>query len=61
METTATTAETYRKHAENGTLDRMAGQAIQTKAQYKEANQGLSYTDFEDCYRAYRAGFRGTK
>lgn len=61
METIAKQAADYRKHAENGTLDRLAGQAIQTKAQYKEANQDLSYIDFEDCYRAYRAGFRGTK
>lgn len=61
METTAITADSYRKQAENGTLDRMAGQAIQTKAQFKEANQTLGFTDMEDLYRAYCAGYRGHK
>lgn len=54
----ATVAKTLRGHCDNGKLDRMAGSAIQTKAQYKEANPGLSVEDFEDIYRAYRAGYR---
>lgn len=62
METTATvTVDTLRAQAENGTLDRMAGQAIQTKAQFKEANQSLTYSEMEDLYRAYCAGYRGHK
>lgn len=63
METTATavTVEAMRAQAETGKLDRMAGQAIQTKSQFKEAHQSLTYSEFEDLYRAYCAGYRGNK
>lgn len=56
-----TIAQVMTKHSQIGQLDRMAGQAIQTKEQYKEANSGLAGEDFEDMYRAYRAGYRGAK
>jgi hypothetical protein len=46
-----------RQHAENGTLDRMAGSAIQTKDQYREANPTFTGEDAADIYRAYRAGY----
>jgi hypothetical protein len=51
------TAQDLRKHADNGSLDRMAGSAIQTREQYKEANPGLTFEDDSDIYRAYRAGY----
>lgn len=48
---------TLRAHAENGALDRIAGSAIQTKDQYREANPTFTGEDAADIYRAYRAGY----
>jgi hypothetical protein len=63
METTpaAVTIESLQAQCDNGKLDRMAGQAIQTKSQFKELHQTLTYSEFEDLYRAYCAGYRGHK
>jgi hypothetical protein len=64
METTPATAvtiEALRAQCETGKLDRMAGQAIQTKSQFKELHQALTYSEFEDLYRAYCAGYRGNR
>ena len=33
-------------------------EAIQTKSQFKELHQALTYSEFEDLYRAYCAGYR---
>lgn len=56
---TTFTADTLRAHAENGTLDRLAGSAIQTKDQYAEAHATFTGEDAADVYRAYRAGYVG--
>ena len=53
----AVTADAYRAQFDNGVLDRMAGSAIQTRAQYAEANPGISAEDFDDFYRLYRNGY----
>ena len=52
-----TMAQAYRTHRGNGILARLAGEAIKTKAEYAESYPGLPAEDFEDFYRAYRAGF----
>jgi hypothetical protein len=62
MEATATnaiTGQTLKDHAGNGVLDRLAGSAIQTKAQYREAHPMFTGEDADDVYRAYRAGYAG--
>lgn len=57
METALEMARAYHTAFENGQWDRMAGQCIQTKAQFKEDHPGVGPVDLEDLYRAYRNGF----
>jgi hypothetical protein len=59
MNATTITGATLKQHADNGTLDRLAGSVIQTKEQYAQAHPAFVGEDAADVYRAYRAGYVG--